>query len=167
MRTIFYDAPDQIQIGWLIFDANGKCKYKSIKKDKTMHDSICVVRRGRFGKAFLKDKIDYSLFQPKQKTPEVKKSEEEIKEKKRNEVYPVFRYKNYSRKSGVYAYAISPDKKVIYVYFLGKKRGWYKYDVYSAPEFIIKNMVKRALSGWGLNRYINKHPQTYYWKGTY
>lgn len=81
--------------------------------------------------------------------------------------YPIYEYRNYSRKSGVYAFAYSPDKSIIYVYFKGKKRGWYKYDKKSAPSYVIDEMIQRAVKGWGLNRYINKHPQTYYWKGSY
>lgn len=162
MRTIFYDAPDQTQIGWLVIK-DGKFVYKSLKKDTRITDS-----KGKFKKYItIKDRVDYSLFKPKEKTEEAKKTEAERLSEKRNQAYPVFRYKNYSRKSGVYAYAISPDKSTIYVYFLGRKRGWYKYDVHSAPTFVIQEMVKRAIKGWGLNRYINKHPQTYYWKGTY
>lgn len=107
----------------------------------------------------------------------LKEGKEEIEEKKRkiyeeinngrSEKYPILRYKNYSRKSGVYAYAISPDKRIIYVYFIGKKRALYKYDVESASSFEIREMVKRAKSGWGLNRYINKHEPGYYYRGKY
>lgn len=89
------------------------------------------------------------------------------KEDPREATYTVYRYKNYSRRSGVYAYAYSPKKDIIYVYFTGKKRGWYKYDKRSAPGYVIDEMIQRARKGWGLNRYINKHPDTYYWKGTY
>lgn len=89
------------------------------------------------------------------------------RESRRNAVYPFMRYKNSSNRSGVYGYAISPDDSTIYVYFTGKKRGFYKYDTESAPSYVIKEMIRRARGGWGLNRYINKHPKTYYWKGTY
>lgn len=81
--------------------------------------------------------------------------------------YPVYQYKNYSRKSGVYAYAYSPNNAIIYVYFLGANKAWYKYDTKSAPSYVIDEMIRRAKNGWGLNRYINKHPKTYYWKGHY
>lgn len=81
--------------------------------------------------------------------------------------YPVYRYANYSKRSGVYAYAFNSDETIIYVYFLGKKRAWYKYDIQSAPKYVIKEMIRRAVNGWGLNRYINAHPKTYYWKGNY
>lgn len=175
MHTIVYDTWGETQIGWLIIK-DGQYKYKSLKKDSLMMDAKGGVHLGQFGSIIgKKEKVDpkkaafeKSQKEQKEKNEEEKRAEEEKAAKDpRNQVYPVFRYKNYSRKSGVYAYAISPNKKIIYVYFLGKKRGWYKYDTQSAPEFVINNMVKRAISGWGLNRYINKHPQTYYWKGTY
>ena len=92
---------------------------------------------------------------------------EETLENKRNKTYPVYRYKNYSRKSGVYAYAYSPDHSIIYVYFTGPARAWYKYDTKSGPNWVIWEMIKKAKKGWGLNRFINKHPKTYYWKGKY
>lgn len=92
---------------------------------------------------------------------------EDTLENKRNKTYPVYRYKNYSRRSGVYAYAYSSDHSVIYVYFTGKDRAWYKYDVKSGPNWVIWEMIRRAKKGWGLNRFINKHPKTYYWKGKY
>lgn len=85
----------------------------------------------------------------------------------RTMVYPVYRYKNYSRRSGVYAYAYSNDKTIIYVYFIGERRAWYKYDIKSASRPLIEEMIRRAKKGWGLNRFINKHPKTYYWKGKY
>lgn len=96
-----------------------------------------------------------------------KKDWKDATEKERKASYPVYRYKDYSRRSGVYAYAYSPGKDIIYIYFTGKKRGWYKYDIESAPEYVINNMIKKAKKGYGLNRYINKHPRTYYWKGAY
>lgn len=168
MKTIIYDTWGATQIGWLIYE-DGEYKYKSLKKDSNIEDAKQNVHIGSFGSTIgKKEKIDpkREAFNKEQEAIK-KKNEEEKAKDPRNMVYPVFRYKNYSRRSGVYAYAISPNKKIIYVYFLGKKRGWYKYDTMSAPSFVIENMVKRAISGWGLNRYINKHPQTYYWKGQY
>lgn len=182
MKTIFYDVWDEEQIGWLILDSDGKYHYKSLRKNSLM-DAKGNVHLGKFGETIgRKEKVDPAKEKFKREQEELEeenkfnKFKEEHTEKwreyinkgdRREQVYPVFRYKNYSRKSGVYAYAISPDKKIIYVYFLGKKRGWYKYDTFSAPAWIIKEMVQRAKKGWGLNRFINQHPKTYYWKGQY
>lgn len=167
-HTIIFDTWGVTQIGWLICE-NGKYRYESIKKDSIIKDAKETVHLGKFGGTIgKKEKVNPRKETFKKQQEELKKENEEKEAKNpRNQVYPVFRYKNYSRRSGVYAYAISPDKTIIYVYFLGKNRGWYKYDIYSAPSYVIKNMVKRAISGWGLNRYINAHPQTYYWKGHY
>lgn len=102
---------------------------------------------------------DYNYFKSYRKT----RFKDKISKYGREEQFDIYRYKNYSRKSGVYAFAISPDKTIIYVYFNGGSL--YKYDISSAPEYAINNMVKRAKSGWGLNRYINKHKPDYYFKG--
>lgn len=173
MYTIIYDTWGERQIGWLVFEDN-KVRYRSLKKDSLMLDAKGGIHLGKFGSTIgKKERTDLRkvAFEKMKKGSEEEQEESEDREanrnNRRNMAYPVFRYKNYSRRSGVYAYAISPDKKIIYVYFLGKKRGWYKYDTFSAPQFVIKEMVNRAISGWGLNRYINKHPQTYYWKGRY
>lgn len=85
----------------------------------------------------------------------------------RNKNYTIYRYANLSKRSGVFAYAFNNDETIIYVYFTGKRHGWYKYDTKSAPEFVIKARIEKAKKGYGLNRYINKHPKTYFWKGTY
>lgn len=161
MRTYIIDVEEnteQLLLGYLTI--LGKDKVKFTPLSKSVGDAKKSVFVNKPSGTILRRSLS---IKP---TPKA----EEAKSKKlnpRTEKYPVYRYKNYSRKSGVYAYAISPDGTIIYVYFKGKKRGWYKYDVYSAPRFVIKNMVKRAKSGWGLNRYINKHPDTYFWKGTY
>ena len=80
-------------------------------------------------------------------------------------VYPVYKYKNYSRRSGVYAYAYNPQKTVIYVYFTGDKQAWYRY--YYGDGANVKRMIQHAKSGYGLNRYINKNLPPYYWKGKF
>lgn len=89
----------------------------------------------------------------------------EYEEKKANREgkYPFTRYKNYSRKSGVYAYGISPDKTDIHILFTSG--AIYKYDTKSTPSFRIAEMIKRAKSGWGLNRYLNWKRPGYYYKG--
>lgn len=81
--------------------------------------------------------------------------------------YPIYKYKNYSHRSGVYAYAYSPDKKEIYIYFKGPKRAWYKYSKKDISAWIVDTMIRRAKRGWGLNRFINKYLPQYYWKGHY
>ena len=178
MRTIIYDVYDETQLGWLVIK-NGKYEYKPLKKDSKIHDAQGNVYLGRFGNSenrnekttlgrgnYERNKLNYNVVnnQNKEKTSE---PSNETKLNPRTQVYPVFRYKNYSRKSGVYAYAYSPDNTIIYVYFLGKKRGWYKYDQFSSNKSMIERMIQLAKKGWGLNRFINKHPQTYYWKGTH
>lgn len=97
------------------------------------------------------------------KSVEENRNEKSPLNEKRTERYTITRYKNYSRKSGVYAYAFSPDKSTIYVYF--NDHHLYKYDDVSSYKFRISEMIKRAKSGWGLNRYINKHKPSYYYKG--
>lgn len=156
-------------LGYLTILDEKKVKFSSL--DKSMKDAkgrTFVNRNGAINRNQpSKEETTKKAYVNKLNEEGKANTEKEREENPRTKTYPVYRYKNYSRKSGVYAYAYSPDKTVIYIYFKGKRRGWYKYDIYSAPRWMIETMIKRAKSGWGLNRYVNKHPQTYYWKGTY
>ena len=147
---------------------DGMCVFK---RSGNVHDSVIdaggKIHLGGFGNTIGRKPKRMEEMKSRYMTNLANEAKENLEKDPRTRTYPVYRYKNYSRRSGVYAYALSPDERIIYVYFLGKKRGWYKYDYNSAPSYVIDNMVKRAKSGWGLNRYINKHPMTYYWKGTY
>lgn len=98
-----------------------------------------------------------------QKRYEEKGKEESEKYNNRKGEYPITRYKNYSRKSGVYAYGMNEEGTDIHIYF--SSGAIYKYNTESAPIFRIREMIKRAKSGWGLNRYLNWKRPGYYYKG--
>lgn len=70
------------------------------------------------------------------------------------------KYANLSGKSGVLSYEIDPDKITI-VFDNGKK---YLYN-YSRPgRLAVEQMKKLAISGRGLNTYINSYVRENYYK---
>ena len=165
------ESSEQELLGYLTILDGNKVKFSHLKKELNDANGRTFVTN-RNGNGIARNQPSKEEIAKKEYVNRINREGEERTEKEREsnprtKTYPVYRYKNYSRKSGVYAYAYSPDNTVIYIYFKGKRRGWYKYDIYSAPRWMIETMIKRAKSGWGLNRFVNKHPKTYYWKGTY
>jgi hypothetical protein len=69
-------------------------------------------------------------------------------------------YSNREKYSGIYAYEIGPD----HIKVLFRDGALYKYTYASAGRSNIEAMKQLAISGVGLNRYINTHVKRSYVK---